>query len=146
MERVNLAVHVMYVYFCPIVAPTAGNGANVTFSVGDDQVLTAVFTDFNLALDSIVWTHNSTDTLMNGVDGDTITNTGLGPPNANSTLTRSAITGISYAGTYVATATNRAGSSSTTFTVDITGKKINYYYNHNTLCTYTYNVPLFFHW
>ena len=101
------------------MAPTAGNNATLTFSVGDDLVLMAVFSDFNLELDSIVWTQNSSIYLMDGV---TISNTALSPPSASSTLTRPRITGVSYGGTYTATASNRAGSSSTTFTVEITGK------------------------
>ena len=84
-------------------------------------MLTASFSDFNVALDGITWTQNSSISLMNRADDVTITNSGLGPPSATSTLTRLGITGVSYAGTYVATATNRAGSDSTTFTVTITG-------------------------
>ncbi|CAI8053582.1 hypothetical protein GBAR_LOCUS29303 [Geodia barretti] len=98
------------------VAPTAGNNTTLTFSVGDDLVLMAVFSDFNLELDSIVWTQNSSISLMDGV---TISNTALSPPSASSTLTRPGITGVSYGGKYTATASNRAGSSSTTFTVHI---------------------------
>ena len=98
------------------VAPTAGNNATLTFSVGDDLVLMAVFSEFNLELDSIVWTQNSSISLMDGV---TISNTALSPSSASSTLTRPGITGVSYGGTYTATASNRAGSSSTTFTVHI---------------------------
>ena len=85
-------------------------------------MLIAVFSDFNLPLDSIAWTHNSSVSLVNGVAGVTIANTGVDPPSANSTLTRSAITGVSYGGTYTVTASNPAGSSSATYTVEITGK------------------------
>ena len=84
-------------------------------------MLMVSFSDFNLALDSITWTHNSSISLLDGTNEVTITNSGLSPPDATSTLTIPAITGVSYAGTYVATATNRAGSDSTTFTVTITG-------------------------
>ena len=114
--------------FLPVIPPTAGNNATVTFSVGEDLVLMAVFSDFNLELDSIEWTQNSSISLVDGVDGVRVTNTGLSPPRANSTLTRPGITGVSYGGTYTATATNPAGSASTTFTVDITGIKMSSMY------------------
>ena len=84
--------------------------------------LTASFFDFNLALDEIVWTQNSSLSLVDGVGGVTIANSDLSGPSVTSTLTRPGITGVSYAGTYVATASNRAGSNSTSFNVDITGK------------------------
>ena len=86
--------------------------------------LTASFSDFNLALDEIVWTQNSSLPLVDGVGGFTIANSDLSGPSVTSTLTRPGITGVSYAGTYVATASNRAGSNSTSFSVDITGKKL----------------------
>ena len=104
------------------MAPTAGSDESVIFSVGDELVLMAEFSDFNLEIDSIVWTQNSFISLEDGTNGTTITNTDLGPPSANSTLTRSSITGVSYGGTYSATASNRAGSSSANFTVEITSK------------------------
>ena len=84
-------------------------------------MLEASFFGFNLKLNEIAWTQNSSVMLQNGVDGVSITNSDLNAPNATSTLTRPGITGVSYAGLYVATARNRAGSASTTFTVEITG-------------------------
>ena len=101
-------------------------------------MLTASFSDFNQALDDITWTQDSSTSLMNGTNDVTITNSGLSPPDATSTLTRPGITGVSYAGTYVATATNRAGSSSTTFTVTITGMTVwNFIYSLiSCLCHY----------
>ena len=92
------------------------------FGVGGDLILEASFFGFNLELYEIAWTQNSSVMLQNGVDGVSITNSSdLNAPNATSTLTRPGITGVSYAGLYVATARNRAGSASTTFTVQITG-------------------------
>ena len=106
--------------FC-IVAPTAGRDESVTFTVGDELSLTASFFGFNLALDDITWTQNTSLSL---VDRVTITNSDLSGPNTTSTLTiLSSITGVTYAGIYVATAINRAGNSSTTFNVVVTGKK-----------------------
>ena len=101
------------------MALIAGSDGKVTFSVGEDLVLMAIFSDFNLELDGIEWTQNSSISLVDGVDGVRVTNTGLSPPRANSTLTRPGITGVSYGGTYTATATNPAGSASTTFIVEI---------------------------
>ena len=105
-----------------IAAPVAGDDEIVTFEVGDDLVLTASFSDFNLALDEITWTQNTSMTLMDGVDGVIIISRDLSGPSASSTLTIPDITGVSYAGTYTATASNRAGTNSTVFTVDVTGK------------------------
>ena len=107
-----------------IVAPTAGEDENVTFTVGDELSLTASFTGFNLALDDITWTQNTSLSLVNGVGRVTIINSDLSGPNTTSTLTISSITGVTYAGTYVATAINRAGMSSTTFYVKIIGKVV----------------------
>ena len=86
--------------------------------------LTASFSDFNLALDEIVWTQNGSLPLVDGVGGVTIANSDLSGPSVTSTLTRPGITGVSYAGTYVATASNHAGSNSTSFSVDIIGKTL----------------------
>ena len=86
------------------------------------MVLRAFFSNFNLVLDEIVWTQNSSLSLVDGVEGVSIANSDLSAPEATSTLTRPNIAGVSYAGTYVATASNRAGSSSMIFTVEITGK------------------------
>ena len=85
------------------------------------MTLNAAFSDFNLALNDITWTQNSSTSLMNETNEVTITNSGLSPPDATSTLTKPGISGVSYAGIYMATATNRAGSDSTTFSVAITG-------------------------
>ena len=105
-----------------IVAPTAGRDESVTFAVGDELSLTASFFGFNLALDDITWTQNTSLSLVDGVNRVTITNSDLSGPNTTSTLTISSITGVTYAGIYVATAINRAGNSSTTFNVKIIGK------------------------
>ena len=108
-----------------VAAPVAGENENITFEVREDLVLMVSFSDFNLALDEITWTQNSSIPLTNGV---TITNSDLNAPDATSTLRRPNVTGVSYAGTYVATASNRAGSSSTTITVNVTGKKMFNYF------------------
>ena len=92
--------------------------------MGYDLVLRASFTNFNLVLDDITWIQNPSISLMDGVGGVYITSSDLSAPEATSTLTRPNIAGVSYAGTYVATASNRAGSSSTTFTVEITGNRL----------------------
>ena len=119
-----------------LAAPVAGENESITFEVGVDLVLMASFSDFNLVLDEITWTQNSSISLMHDVNGVRITNSDLSAPDATSTLRRPGITGVSYAGTYVATASNRAGSSSTTFTAIVTGKEelsgiifMHYYYS-----------------
>ena len=110
--------------FLYIVAPTAGRDESATLAVGDELSLTASFFGFNLALDDITWTQNTSLSLVDGVNRVTIINSDLSGPNTTSTLTiLSSITGVPYAGIYVATAINRAGNSSTTFNVVVTGKK-----------------------
>ena len=120
--------------------PVAGDDKSVTFRVGDDLVLRALFSNFILELDEISWTHNSSLSLVDGVDGVSVTNSDLSAPEATSTLTRPNITGVSYAGTYVATASNRAGSSSITFTVEITGKQDLFVYCQHDLITASHIV------
>ena len=116
----NVVIHIL----CTVAAPVAGVNKSITFNVGEDLILAASFSDFNLALDNITWTQNSSISLVNRRDEINITNSDLSPPEANSTLTRLGITGLSYAGTYVATGTNRAGSNLTTFIVAILGIKL----------------------
>ena len=57
--------------------------------------------------------------LVSGTDRVIIENSNLDPPNATSTLTQTDIDRSSDGGLYVVTATNRAGNSTTTFTMDI---------------------------
>ena len=79
--------------------------------------------DFNLVLENITWNHNNSD-LVNGSDRVTIINSGFDPPTATSTLTRTNISRITDSGSYVATVRNRAGTSATTFTVDVACKEL----------------------
>ena len=121
-------ISLVYILYT-VAAPVAGGNESITFDLGEDLMLTTFFSDFNLALDNITWTQNTTS-LIDGTNEVTITYSGLSPPDATSTLTRPIITGVSYGGTYVATATNRAGSDSTTFTVAITGMTVwNVFFN-----------------
>ena len=78
--------------------------------------------DFNLVLEDITWTHNNSD-LVNGSDRVTIINSGFDPSTATSTLTRTNISRTSDGGSYVVTVRNRAGTSATTFSVDVACKK-----------------------
>ena len=96
-----------------------------------------VTVEFNLVLDNVIWTQGGM-MLMSGTDRITIVNSDLDPPNATSTLTRTSIDRLSDGGSYVVNATNRAGSSTATFTVDVTCKNT-YAYNRTQL----YYVPLF---
>ena len=95
-----------------------------------------VITDFNLVLEDITWTHNNSD-LVNGSDRVTIINSGFDPPTATSTLTRTNISRTSDGGSYVVTVRNRAGTSATTFTVDVACKK---FISNCSLCLCMYNV------
>ena len=87
-----------------------------------DTLELIVTIDFNLVLEDITWTQNNSD-LVDGSDRVTITNSGFDPPTATSTLTRTNISRTSDGGSYVVTVRNRAGTSATTFTVDVACKK-----------------------
>ena len=87
-----------------------------------DTLELMVTIDFNLVLEGITWTHNNTN-IVNGSGRVTIINSGFDPPTATSTLTRTNISRTSDGGSYVATVRNRAGTSATTFTVDVACKK-----------------------
>ena len=95
-----------------------------------------VTTDFNLVLEDITWTHNNSG-LVNGSNRVTIINSGFDPPTATSTLTRTNISRTSDGGSYVVTVRNRAGTSATTFTVDVACKK---FISNCSLCLCMYNV------
>ena len=77
-----------------------------------------VTVESNLVLDSITWTQDA-EILMSGTERVTIESSELDPPNITSTLTRTSIDRSSDGGSYVLTATNRAGSSTTEFIVDV---------------------------
>ena len=96
--------------------------STVTVRVGGSIELMVNISGFNLALDTINWTHN-TSALVSGIDRVSIVNSDFNPSSASSTLMRSDIAGVSDSGTYTVTASNRAGSSTATFTVRVTGKK-----------------------
>ena len=100
-----------------LAVPTASPGENTTIVEGETLTLVATF-EFNLALETISWTRDGVQ-LESGSGGATITNTDLDPPNATSTLTRSSISRSSGSGAYVVNATNRAGSETSTFNVDV---------------------------
>ena len=103
-------------------APVTSANATVTVGVGDSIDLMVNISGFNLALDAINWTHN-TSALVSGMDRVSIVNSDFNPPSASSTLMRSDVAGVSDSGIYAVTASNRAGSSTTTFTALVSGKK-----------------------
>ena len=103
-------------------APISSANSTVTVRVGGSIELMVNISGFNLALNAINWTHN-TSALVSGIDRVSIMNSDFTPPSASSTLMRSDIAGVSDSGTYTVTTSNRAGSSTTTFTVRVTGKK-----------------------
>ena len=95
---------------------------NVEVEVGMPLTLMVNFTEFNLEVTDVVWTRDS-NTLMDQVDGFTITSTGLVSPTGMSVLMLdSVVTPEMHAGTYIANATNPAGSDVSTFNVTITGE------------------------
>ena len=81
-----------------------------------------VTVESNLVLDSITWTLDD-EMLMSTTERVTIENSDLDPPNIMSTLTRTS-TDRSDNGSYVLTAANRAGSSTTEFIVDVFCKNV----------------------
>ena len=96
--------------------------ANESVSVVEGETLELMVTiDSNVVFDSITWTRENM-ALENGTDRVTIVNSDLDPPSATSTLTRTGVNRSSDGGAYVVTATSRAGSDATTFTVDVTCK------------------------
>ena len=107
----------------------SSSGGNVSVVELETLELVAMF-EFNLELDSICWTQDGS-VLQKTPGGITITNSDLGPPNATSTLTRGGVRRQSGGGSYIANATNRAGSVTATFSVEILCKNI------NTLLTFT---------
>ena len=88
-----------------------------------DTLELIVTIDFNLVLEDITWTQNNSG-LVNGSDRVTIINSGFDSPTATSTLTRTNISRTTDGGSYVVTVRNRAGTNSTTFTVDVACKKL----------------------
>ena len=108
---------------CPTVAPTlTPESMSVEVEVGTPLTLMINITEFNLKVTDVVWTRDS-NTLMDQVDGFTITSTGLvSPPGMSVLMLDSVVTPEMHAGTYVANASNPAGSDMSVFNVTITGK------------------------
>ena len=98
-------------------SPTTSVGQTVSIVEGDTLKL-MVTIESNLVLDSIDWTQND-EMLMSGTERVAIDNSDLDPPNTISTLIRTSIDRSSDNGSYVLTATNRAGSTRTEFIVDV---------------------------
>ena len=108
--------------------PESSANETITVRVGRTLVLEATFTNFELPITNITWVHNDSILVNDTQNRVSIVHSNFDPPNATSTLTRSSIAGISDAGTYTVMAMNRAGSGSTTFTVQVTGWIIIIYY------------------
>ena len=100
------------------MAPTSLTPDTNVSVVERENLELRVTVEFNLVLESIIWEKDSV-MLNNGSDRVIIVNSDLDPPNATSTLTQTDISRSSDGGSYVMTATNRAGSASTTFIVDV---------------------------
>ena len=79
-------------------------------------------TGFNLAITDLVWTRNG-NTLVDQMDGISITDTSLvSPPGTSTLMLDSVVTPDMHAGTYVVNATNPAGSDVSTFNVSVAGE------------------------
>ena len=89
--------------------------------VGEDLVLNTIFTGFNLPIINLDWTQNGV-IVTSATDRITIVTVGTQPPSGTSTLTLSPVSAPSEGGTYTFTATNKAGSDMTVFTVNVTCK------------------------
>ena len=107
----------VFVYVHCSAIPTTSFGESVSVVEGETLEL-MVTVEFGVALVGITWTQDGA-ILVSGTDRVTIENSDLDPPNATSTLTRTDIDRSSDGGVYVLTATNRAGSATATFTVDV---------------------------
>ena len=84
--------------------------------------LTVNITGFNLEVTDVVWTRDG-NTLTDQMDGFAITSTGLvSPPGMSMLMLDSVVTPEMHTGTYVANATNPAGSDVSVFNVTVTGK------------------------
>ena len=107
---------------CPFtVAPMLSPDQSVEVVVGEDLVLNTFLTGFNLPITNIIWTRNG-ELVSSVTDHITISITGTATPNGTITLTLSPVNASSDGGTYIATATNDAGSIMTVFTVNVTGE------------------------
>ena len=111
--------------FLSVASTSLTPDSNVSVVEGENLEL-RVTVEFNLVLESIIWEKDSV-MLESGSDRVTIVNSDLDPPNANSTLTQTDISRLSDGGSYVMTATNRAGSATTTFIVDVLCKNFHYF-------------------
>ena len=94
---------------------------SVEVVVGDVLILSTTFTGFNLPITNIIWTQNG-EMISSVADRITISITGTATPNGTTALTLSPVNTSSDGGTYIATATNDAGSDMTVFTVNVTGE------------------------
>ena len=94
---------------------------NVEVEVGMPLTLTVNITEFNLEVTDVVWTRDSS-ILVDQVGGVTITSTSLiSPPGMSVLMLDSVVTPEIHTRTYVANATNPAGSDMSVFNVTVTG-------------------------
>ena len=107
---------------CPFtVAPVLSPDQSVEVVVGEDLVLSTIFTGFNLPITNIVWTRNG-EMISSATDRITISISGIATPNGTTTLTLSPVNAPSDGGTYIVAVTNPAGSDMTVFAVNVTGE------------------------
>ena len=97
----------------------------VNVTVGSALTLMVDITGFNLPLTNITWMEDG-QLLMNNTDNITITHGSFEAPPTTSTLVRDPIQSPMDNGTYEVTVVNSAGQSTTTFTVIVNGRQINF--------------------
>ncbi len=104
----------------PSIALSTGYNQTVELQAGNDLMLSANITRFNLPLTNITWNHSG-DIVTDGMDRVTITTSpSLNTPPVISTLQHISLIPIDF-GTYIVTATNDVGSATFTFTVVVSG-------------------------
>ena len=95
--------------------------------VGTSLVLEVAIFGFNLPITEVTWMKDSA-LLQDGEDNFAIMNDNLTMPNGTSTLTVMAMSPVLHSGTYEVSATNPAGSDSSTFSVTVTGNQYSMYW------------------
>ena len=82
-------------------------------------------TGFNLPLTNITWMEDG-EVLMDTTDNIVITHGSFTTPPSTSTLVRDPIQSVMDNGTYEVTVVNPAGENTTTFTVTVNGKQVDF--------------------
>ena len=97
----------------------------VNVTVGSALTLMVDITGFNLPLTSITWMEDG-QVLVNNTDNITIAHGSFEAPTTTSTLVRDPIQSPMDNGTYEVTVMNQAGQSTTTYTIIVNGRQLNF--------------------